>query len=385
MDLVLDAVKASHEQGGEGEVGVGKRIGEADFDALGLRALAEGDAARSGPVAGRVGQQDGGFKARHQTLVGVGGRVGEGVDGLGVLDDAADVVKAFHRQTGIFVARKERLAVFPDRLVAVHARAVIAINGLGHEGCGLAVGLGDLLDAILVEQDVIGSGDHRRELDAEFVLGRGHFVVVLFDNDAHGGEGFEHFTADVLGAIDGGNREVTLLERDVVAGVAAFVIGVRIGAEFGGVDLETDLVGRGRVLHVVKQEEFGLGTETDEITDAGGLDERFGLLGDRARVAIVGLVGGGLENVAVHAQGRRREERIDIGRIVVGHQDHVGFVDGFPASDRGTVEHDAFFEHFGVDDRCVHGDMLKLAAQVGEAKVNVFDAFVLDLVHKIVC
>ena len=37
MDLVLDAVEAGHQQGGEGEVGVRARIGEADFDALGLR------------------------------------------------------------------------------------------------------------------------------------------------------------------------------------------------------------------------------------------------------------------------------------------------------------------------------------------------------------
>ena len=38
MDLVLDAVEAGHQHGGEAEVGVRRRIGEADLDALGLRA-----------------------------------------------------------------------------------------------------------------------------------------------------------------------------------------------------------------------------------------------------------------------------------------------------------------------------------------------------------
>ena len=100
---------------------------------------------------------------------------------------------------------------------------------------------------------------------------------------------------------------------------------------------------------------------------------------------VEGLVGGGLENVAVHAQGRSREERIDVGRIVVGHEYHVGLVDGLPAGNRGAVEHHAFIEHVCIDDRSVHGNVLKLAAQVGETKVDIFDAFVLDLLHQIVC
>ena len=110
-----------------------------------------GNAARGRAVARRIGEQHRRLEARHQALVGVGGRVGEGVDRLGVLDDAGDVGQAGLRQVGIFVAGEHRLAVLPDRLVAVHARAVVAVDRLRHEGRGLAVDLGDLLDAVFVD------------------------------------------------------------------------------------------------------------------------------------------------------------------------------------------------------------------------------------------
>ena len=39
---------------------------------------------------------------------------------------------------------------------------------------------------------------------------------------------------------------------------------------------------------------------------------------------------------------------------------------------------DAVGEHFLVDDRHVEGDVLPLAARIGEAEVDVFDVVVLD-------
>ena len=157
-----------------------------------------GNAAGGRAVAGRIGQQHRRFVAGHQTLVGVGRRVGEGVDRLGVLDDAADEVEADLRQAGIFVAGEGRLAVLPDRHVDVHARAVVAEHRLRHEGRRLAVGVGDLVHDVLVDLHLVGVAHQRVELDAEFVLGGGHFVVVLFDAHAHLGQHGQHLGAHVL-------------------------------------------------------------------------------------------------------------------------------------------------------------------------------------------
>ena len=116
------------------------------------------DADRGRAVAGRIGQLHRGFVAGHQALVAVGGRVGEGVDRLGVLDDAADVPQAHVRQAGVLVAGEQRLAVLPDRLVHVHARAVVAEHRLGHEGGRLAVGVGHVVDHVLIELQAVGHG-----------------------------------------------------------------------------------------------------------------------------------------------------------------------------------------------------------------------------------
>ena len=235
IELVLDAVEAGHQHRREGEIRIGERIGETDLDALGLRIGRVRNAAGRRAVARRIGEQHRRLEARDQTLVGVGRRVGEGVDRLGVLDDAGDVGQAGLRQVGVFVAGEDRLAVLPDRLVAVHARAVVAVDRLRHEGRGLAVDLRDLLDAVLIDLHPVGHGHERRELQAELVLGGRHFVVMLLDDAAHLGHGGEHFRAHVLHRILRRHREIALLGADVVAEIAAFVVGVGIGREFGRV------------------------------------------------------------------------------------------------------------------------------------------------------
>ena len=83
-----------------------------------------------------------------------------------MLDDAADVEQGHFRQVGILVAREERLAVLPDRLVHMHARAVVAGDRLRQEGGGQAVGRRDLMHAVLVQLQVVGGLDEGAELHA---------------------------------------------------------------------------------------------------------------------------------------------------------------------------------------------------------------------------
>src|SRR3546814_12950797 len=67
---------------------------------------------------------------------------------LGVLDDAADEVERSLRHTSIAVAGEQRIALVPDGQVRVHAGALIFLDRLGHEGRGLAIGMGDLVHEI---------------------------------------------------------------------------------------------------------------------------------------------------------------------------------------------------------------------------------------------
>ena len=96
-----------------------------------------------------------------------------------MLDDAADEEQAEFRKISILITRHLGLAVFPDGEVAMHARTIVAHHRLWHEGCRLAVGMGDVVDHVFVNLHVIGSHGEGLILGAEFMLGRSHFMVVL--------------------------------------------------------------------------------------------------------------------------------------------------------------------------------------------------------------
>ena len=209
--------------------------------------------------------------------------------------------------------------------------------------------LATCVDAVFVDLHPVGHHHQRRKLQPELVLGGRHLVVVLLDLAAHPRHGAEHLRAHVLRGVLRRHREIALLEADVVAEIAALVFGVGIGREFDGVEPEAGVVGLRGILDVVEDEELGLRPEEHRVADAHALTMAFGLLGDAARIAVVGLAGGRLEHVADERQRRLGEERIDAGGRRVRHQVHVGFVDRLPAGDRGAVEHLAFGERVFLD------------------------------------
>jgi len=196
-----------------------------------------------------------------------------------------------------------------------------------------AVNLRDLLDAILVDDQPVGHHGERREFQPKLVLRRGHFVVVLLDHAAHARHCGQHLRAHVLRGILRRHREIALLGADVVAEIAALILGVGIGRQLHRVELEAGVVGVGAILHVVEHEELRLGTEEHRVADAHRLHHGFGALGDAARIAIVGLAGGRLEHVANQRQRGLRKERVDAGRRRIRHQAHVRLVDCLPARD----------------------------------------------------
>ena len=68
-------------------------------------------------------------------------------------------------------------------------------------------------------------------------------MVMLLGDDAHGCHRGEHFGADVLSAIDRGNREVAALRARTVAQIAHLVLGAHVGGKLGGVEAVAAIVG----------------------------------------------------------------------------------------------------------------------------------------------
>ncbi len=234
------------------------------------------------------------------------------------------------------------------------------------------------MNAVLVDLHLVRHAHHRGKFHSELVLGRANLVMVLLDLDTHLGHGAEHLAAHVLRGVLRRHREIALLEADVMAEIAAFIVRVGVDRQLHRIELEAGVVRAGRVFHVVEDEELGLGPEIDRIADAQALDQAFGLSGDRARIAGVGLAGQRLQRIADQDHRRFREERVDAGALGVGHELHVGLVDRLPAGDGGAVEHDAFAEGVLVDGGDVGSDVLPLAARVGKPKIDVFHVVVLD-------
>ncbi len=379
MDLVDDAVQTGHQLGSEGQVRVGSRIREADFNAARFRARYHRDTDGGRAVAGGVGQHDRCFITRNQTLVGVGGRVGEGVDGLGVLDDAADVVQRHLGQTAVQVAGEQVDAVLGQRLVAVHAGAVVAEHGFRHEGDGLVVGVGHVVDHVLQHLYFVSLQGEGVEAGGDLVLtGSGHFVVVSLNDLAHLFQHQTHGGADILGGVDRGNREVTALHERTVAFVAVLVVGTGVPGGFFGFDLHEAVTHGVREGDVVEHEEFRLWPEQHGVGDTAGFQEVFGTLGDGARIAVVTLHGSGFQHVTDDVQSGLFGERVQLGRGRIRHQHHVGFVDAFPAADGGAVEHLAVFEEIFVDLVGRDGYVLLFTLGIGKAQVDKLDFVFLD-------
>ena len=261
----------------------------------------------------------------------------------------------------------------------MHAGAVVADDGLGHEGRGLAVGVGDVLHDVLQDLRPVGALGQRVEHGADFALAGGrHFVVEHFDRDAGFFQRQHHGGADVLQAVDRGHGEVAALHAGTVAGVAGLEFFSRRPGRFFGIDFHA------AARHVVvpgdgiENEELGFGAEVGGVGDAGRLQIGFGAPGHRTRVALVALAVGRLDHVAGQDQRGLVKEGVHVGRIGIGFQQHVGGLNAFPASDRGAVERVAVLKPVFGHDASRNRNVLLLAAGIGKAQVNEFHFVVLN-------
>ena len=82
--------------------------------------------------------------------------------------------------------------------MGVHARAVDAVDRLGHERRVQAVLVGDGLEGELEGDGVVGGAQRVGVLEVDLVLAGGHLVVGGLDADPEGLQGVDHVLADLL-------------------------------------------------------------------------------------------------------------------------------------------------------------------------------------------
>ena len=301
-----------------------------------------------------------------------------------MFDDAADVIQRDFGQACIAVAAEQILAAFPQRLMHVHARAVVADNGLRHEGRGLAVGMGNVVHGVLEDLVPVSAFHQAGEHGADFALPRRcHFMMMHFNRHALLFESQAHRRTDILQRIHRRNGEVAALDRRTMAHVAAIHVitggprrfrSLHAGRRAGHVDVPG---------HRIKNEKLGFRTEIGGVADAGRFQVRLAAFGDRARIAVVTLAIVGFNHVAGHDQGRFVGERVHARTVRIRHQQHVGGLNALPAGNGRTVKRMAVGELVVAEHLGRHRHVLFFTQGVGKTEVNELDFVVLEHLHDI--
>src|SRR5262249_30628669 len=123
------------------------------------------------------------------------------------------------------------------------------------------------------------------------------------------------------------------------------------------------------VADIVEDVKFRFGTEVGGVSDAGALQVFLGKFGDLARIAVVDFACDGVFDVAGDVEGGNIEEGIHVGRVRIGDQQHVRFVDGLEAANGGAVEGQAVGKNVFIEKGGRNGKVLHLTGQVGKADI----------------
>ena len=305
------------------------------------------------------------------------------------MQQATDVVAGDVGQPAVAgLVVEQRVPALPQGLVGVHAGAVVASQGLRHEGGNLAVLVAGVLDDVLERLEVIRGMQERVEAVVDLVLAAGsNLVVEAFHIEADQLQVLHDRVAYLLGLVHWGVREVAALVASGVAQVRGAVEHVLVAAvppALVGIDVVEGRVRLSGVGHLVEDEELGLHAEGRGVSDAGGGEVLLGLLRHVARVAGERLVGERVVDEELHVQRRHVAERVAVRGGGVREQDHVRLVDGGEASDGGAVERHSSLRCLFVEGRRGQGEMVLRAGDVGEADVEEFDSLVLDVLDDVV-
>ena len=252
-----------------------------------------------------------------------------------MLEQAADVEAGGVTDEGIIVLGvvEDVGAVLPQGRVDVHAGAVVPEQRFGHESGDHIVLAGDVFNDVLVPHDLVGHAQQGIVLHVDLALaGGGDLVVVDLDGNADFYHLQDHLAADVLEGVMRWYREVAFLEAGLVAQVGV-LLAAAVPLALDGVNVVVGAVLRLVEADVVEDEELQLGAPVGGVGDAGGAQVLLRLLGDVARVAAVGLLGEGVEDVAGNGEGGYGAGGIDAGGGGIRNEDHVRFLDLLEAAD----------------------------------------------------
>ncbi len=237
-----------------------------------------------------------------------------------MLEDATDIMQRQLGESTILVAGEQVFAVLGQRLVNVHAVAVVAHQRFGHEGGGLAIGVSDVQYYVLENLHLVGLAHQGIELSADFILaGSGHLMMVDFRHQAHFLQGQHHGRTQVVLGIHWRYREIAALDPGAVADIAIFIDLFGVPGGLVGIHFAEGTAHVCAPAHIVEDKEFRFGAEKGGVGDLGGFQIGFSPFGQGAGVAFITFHGDRLHDVAAQVQCRLIHEGIQHSGAGIRH------------------------------------------------------------------
>ena len=298
-------------------------------------------------------------------------------------EDAANVVARHVGQAGVpgFVVEQRR-AVLPQRLVRVHAGAIVTGERLRHEGGGLAVQVRGLLDDVLEILNVIGRVQQGVEAVVDLLLAAGaHLVVEALQLEPGLLQVLRHLVAQLDRLVVRCDGEIAALQAVLVAQIAeAIRRGLRAAVPPALVGINrVELCVRVRlVAHRIEDVELGLRAEVAGIGDVRRDQVLLGLARDVARIAGERLQGERIVDEELHVQRLGRAELVDARSLHIRQKGHVGFFDSGKSTNRRTVESEAFLRSVLGELGGRDGEVVLAAGDVREPDIDELHVFIGD-------
>ena len=194
----------------------------------------------------------------------------------------------------------------------MHTITIVSNQWLGHERCGLAVGMRNIVNTIFEDLNFVRFGNQCVELRANFALSRGaHFMVMQFNIQPHGFHRRAHAVSDIQKRVDWRYWEVTTFNPWFVAGVAAFDrSSCHPGRFFRFYFIHCTAHG-GLVFYVVENKKFGFRAKVGSITNTSRRQEGLCTFSNGSRISIVSLQSAWFNDIAAHVYGCFFCKRVD--------------------------------------------------------------------------
>jgi len=255
-----------------------------------------------------------------------------------MLQQPPNVIQRQLRQPRILVARKQRLALLPQRDVRVHPRPVVPKQRLGHETRRLAVLPRHVLDHILVHHHRVGR-PHQRVKPIVYLRlpRRGHLVMLPLNLQPQLLHHQTHLRPKVLLRVGRRHRKIPLLVPNLIPQVRQ-LLPPRVPHPLLALHTVKGPVAPTLILHVVENEKLRLRPKHRAVGHPRARQIPLGLLRNAPRVPRVALLGPRLGNRAGQRQRRLRAKRIHKRRRRVRHRQHVRRLNALPAPDARPVK-----------------------------------------------